>query len=76
LVIWFTHAAIDRFDAAKYVCWGKEWITSPIEKPQPWSNCNGNGYCKDAPIWLTCWLKIIADNTLHLTINFLALKYL
>jgi hypothetical protein len=28
------------------------------------------------PVWLSVWLLIIADNTLHMTINYLALRYL
>lgn len=42
----------------------------------PWSVCRATGYGNDRPIWLTVWLTIAADNTLHLTINFLALRYL
>jgi len=41
-----------------------------------WENCKGNGYPSETPIWLSTWLLIIADNTLHLTINYFALKYL
>lgn len=34
------------------------------------------GYPPTTQIWLSTWLLIIADNTCHLLINFLALKYL
>lgn len=34
------------------------------------------GYPANTPVWLSTWLLIIADNTLHLTINYLALRYL
>lgn len=34
------------------------------------------GYPPNQPPWLSTWLLIIADNTLHLTINYLALRYL
>lgn len=34
------------------------------------------GYPPDRPVWLAVWLLIIAGNTLHLTINYLALRYL
>lgn len=34
------------------------------------------GYPPNVPIWLSSWLLIISDNTLHLTINFIALTYL
>lgn len=41
-----------------------------------WSNCNATGYPSDAPPWLAVWLLIACDNTLHLLINYLALKHL
>lgn len=41
-----------------------------------WSNCKATGYPSETPAWMAVWLMIIADNTLHLTINYLALKYL
>lgn len=42
----------------------------------PWRDCKATGYPPGRPAWLVVWLTIIADNTLHLTINYLALKYL
>lgn len=42
----------------------------------PWSECVGTGYHKDRPPWLATWLMFIADNTLHLICNYLALRYL
>lgn len=41
-----------------------------------WENCKGTGYPSETPAWLAVWLMIAADNTLHLTINYLALQYL
>lgn len=41
-----------------------------------WSKCAVTGYDDKRPIWLTLWLLIAADNTLHLTINYIALRYL
>ena len=38
----------------------------------PWSECVGTGYHSSRPAWLSVWLMIIADNTLHLTFNGLA----
>lgn len=34
------------------------------------------GYPPMTPIWLSTWLLIIADNTLHLAINYAALRWL
>ena len=42
----------------------------------PWSECVGTGYHKDRPAWMAVWLMIIADNTMHVILNGLALKYL
>lgn len=41
-----------------------------------WADCSATGYHKDRPVWLAVWLMIAADNTLHLAINHLALRYL
>ena len=34
------------------------------------------GYPPTTPIWLSTWLLIAADNSIHLLINYLALRYL
>lgn len=47
-----------------------------ISERYRWDNCKATGYPSETPVWLATWLMIIADNTMHLTINFLALKYL
>jgi hypothetical protein len=48
-----------------------------VHAPTPpfWA-CRATGYPPNAPAWLSVWLLIIADNTLHLTINYLALRFL
>lgn len=47
-----------------------------INQKLRWKDCVANGYHKDTPIWLSTWLMIIADNTMHLTINYLSLRFL
>ena len=42
----------------------------------PWWQCVSTGYHTDRPDWLAVWLLIIADNTIHLVINGLALRFL
>jgi len=74
-VIFFTHFLIDRFALAKYVAFIKTKI-APCNFWPSWKDCEVNGYHKDVPVWLSTWLLIISDNTLHLIINYLALKYL
>ncbi len=85
-VILLTHFLIDRFRLAKYVVWLKNfaypWAYDPIfqgfipDDKYQWENCKATGYPSETPVWLSVWLMIIADNTLHLGINFLSLKYL
>lgn len=71
LVIWATHLLIDRFRLARYVVFAKNLVGWPLPK---WEDCKATGYPSAVPPWLSVWLLIAADNTLHLTINFLALK--
>lgn len=73
LVIGITHFYIDRYRLARYVLFTKNWITDRTLK---WADCNATGYHKDVPAWLSIWLMIIADNVLHLTINYAAIRWL
>lgn len=41
-----------------------------------WSNCSATGYPSDAPPFLAVWLLIACDNTIHLAINYAALRWL
>jgi len=68
-----THFVIDRWRLARYVCWAKNWIG---DRPPPWSECAATGYGPDKPAWLSVWLLIIADNTLHVLCNAAALRWL
>jgi len=73
LVIGITHFYIDRYRLARYVLFAKNWITDRTLK---WADCNATGYHKDVPAWLSIWLMVIADNALHLTINYAAIRWL
>lgn len=75
LVIWGTHLLIDRFRLARYVVYAKNWL-APRSHWHPWSECSATGYHKDAPPWLSVWLMIAADNTLHLAINYASITHL
>lgn len=74
-VIWLTHLLIDRYRLARYVCWAKNRLGAPSTW-HPWHECAATGYHRDSPAWLSVWLMIVADNTLHLAINYLAIKFL
>lgn len=74
-VIHGTHFLIDRFGLAKYVVFAKNFL-APKASWLLWEDCKGTGYPRWRPEYLCVWLLIIADNTLHLAINYLSLKYL
>lgn len=73
LVIVTTHAVIDRWRLARLIVWAKEWL-SPV-RPAPLAECP-TGYGADKPAWLSVWLLIIADNTMHIAINGAAMRWL
>lgn len=61
------------FDGAAY----KEFVDGRrVVNKYKWENCKATGYPSETPPFMAVWLLIIADNTLHLFINYLALKYL
>lgn len=61
-----THFLIDRFRLARYVVWLKNGAWK--------STITATGYRREIPDWLAVWLLIIADNTLHLICNGIALN--
>lgn len=74
LVMWATHLLIDHYRLARFVVFANNRMLG--NSRAPWPECSGTGYHKDSPPWLAVWLLIIVDNTLHLTINHLALRFL
>lgn len=66
LVIFLSHFLIDRYRLAQYWIRLVNWY---------WSGDNF-GYAEDKPKWMSVWLLIIVDNTLHIIINTLAILYL
>lgn len=63
-VIFITHAIIDHLYAA-------EFLRRLVNRSH-----TEDGFTGERPIWITVWLNIISDNTIHLLINFIAVKYL
>lgn len=62
-----THFLIDRFRLARYLVWLKNGrLSQPV---------TATGYADDVPAWLSVWLLIIADNTLHLICNGFAISF-
>jgi hypothetical protein len=51
-------------------------VSRNCTQPTPPLKACPTGYPPNTPAWMAVWLLIIADNTLHLTINYLALRFL
>jgi hypothetical protein len=65
-IILVSHFFIDRFSLARFVVWAKNGMRGPV---------TATGYADDVPAWLSVWLLIIADNTIHIICNGLAIYY-
>lgn len=63
-----THLVIDRYRLARHLVWLKNFVGPRGSNPS-WKACSATGYAPDQPAWLTVWLMIITDNTMHITIN-------
>jgi hypothetical protein len=63
-----SHFIIDRFRLARYVVFAKNFL-APVSAWPEWSDCSNTGYPSKVPDWLSVWLLIIADNTLHVLGN-------
>lgn len=68
--IYWTHYVVDHYRLARYVVWLKNGYAFRGDEP------TSTGYRADVPPWLSVWLLIIADNTIHLICNGIALKWL
>ena len=75
LVISLTHAAIDRYRLAKYIVVLHDKLAPKVARPRP-AERGEMGFPGTTPVWLSTWLLIIIDNTTHVLINGLALRYL
>ncbi len=67
-----SHFFVDRFRLARYVVWAKNWLGPGYH---PWKECSDTGFI-NVPIWMSTWLLIIVDNTIHLICNYCALRWL
>jgi hypothetical protein len=74
LVIAGTHALIDRYRLARWVCWARNVTFCPPDE-EHWLPA-GQAFPGDTPPYLATWLVIIADNTIHVLINGAALRWL
>lgn len=69
------HFPVDRYRLAVYVCYGKNFLAPKSAWPTG-NDLDRYGFPEITPIWLSFWLLIIVDNTLHLVINALILYFI
>jgi cytochrome c oxidase subunit IV len=74
-IIFWTHYLIDRFRLARYVVWLKNGPMRWSDEEGEWcmKHITATGYQDDVPMWLSVWLLIITDNTLHVICNGVAI---
>src|SRR5262245_1536701 len=72
-VIAVSHFLIDRYRLARYVAFGKNKLTN---WKLNWADCSATGFPADVPAGQAFWLMILVDNTMHLSINYGALRWL
>lgn len=59
---------------ALFVIWFTHLLIDHYKLPQYWFNIVRGK--EDSPDWFLLWLYVVQDNTCHLIINYLALRYL
>lgn len=73
-VIGGTHYVLDRYRLAKQLAWFKNQVAVPARFRYTWEVGKENaGYGPNTPPFMSVWLMIAADNTVHMLINELAL---
>lgn len=72
-VIGGTHFLIDRYRLARHLAFAKNKATDWHLK---WADCSATGFPPEVPAAHAFWLMILIDNTLHLSINYAALRWL
>lgn len=75
-VIAFTHIVIDHYRLAKHVSWLKNLVGPRRYRPKFSDAMSNGGYDPSTPVWLSTWLMIITDNSLHMIINAVSVIFL
>ncbi len=75
-IICSTHIVLDHYRLAKQVVWFKSFL-APRKYWYSWSEAKDNfGFSKNTPAYISHWIMVIVDNTMHLAINFAAILLL
>jgi hypothetical protein len=72
LVIAGTHIVIDRYRLARHVSWLKNQIGPKRSRPE---GHTATGYSVYTADYMSVWLMILTDNTMHILINIAAVKW-
>ena len=68
-----SHFAIDRWRLTRYFILAKNWLSPGAAVPV--AACDPvTGFPRERPPWVTFWLYVIIDNTVHVMINAWALR--
>jgi Protein of unknown function (DUF3307) len=68
-----SHFAIDRWRLTRYLIWVNNWLSPRGYVPLAASD-SVTGSPRGRPPWVTFWLYVIVDNTVHVLINAWALR--
>jgi hypothetical protein len=72
-VIALSHFLIDRYRLARHLAFAKNKLT---DWHLTWAECKATGFPSEVPAQQAFWLMILIDNTMHLSINYAALRWL
>ena len=75
-VIISTHIVIDRYRLAKILMWARNFLAPVGAQTERLSAFRKRTKTSNTPEFIFFWLMVIVDNTMHLSINFFAIKYL
>lgn len=75
-VIVLSHFVIDRWRLARYVCYLSNMLAPRHAWPDHPISETTTGYDESKPAFMAVWLLIIVDNTMHLAINYSAIRWL
>lgn len=74
--IFATHSVIDHYRFARHVTFVKNMM-SPMSEWKRWADCkNTGGFDSAKPPFMWVWLMIITDNSIHLAVNYLSIRFL
>ena len=65
-IVFNTHFLIDRYRLANYVC---------SLKNGRWLDVSNSGFPPETPAFISTWVMIIVDNTMHICCNYIPIRY-